>query len=307
MKKRLAFTAALFSAALITAALPAGMTAEQNKPTLQNTGAECTDSSTLAKKPVIYLYGYKGEDVTVNLSIDGNITMTYPKADNGTWEFKTDNAGNMVVDSITYRYLFWEGDLDFTPTFAKGYCVRGDATEHFLEDKLSALGFNAQEKEDFITYWVPQMKDNNYNVISFQTTAYTRAARLNVTPKPDRSIRVFMAWYPAETFVNLPEQTFRIPKRTGRVLVEWGGAQVNPLLASTATSLTTGTALTGNTQTTAPQTTSDPYAQYGALAQCARDWDSSGISSTMGKWATLTEQTKGEAYNHWTHYGKVGW
>ena len=70
------------------------------------------------------------------------------------------------------------------------------------------------------------MDKNYYNIISFQTECYTDAAKLEVTPAPDTVIRVFMAWQPVESYVNLKAQELTAPARTGFTVVEWGGTEV---------------------------------------------------------------------------------
>ena len=70
------------------------------------------------------------------------------------------------------------------------------------------------------------MKDNKYNVISFQEGAYTNNAKLEVTPKPDSVIRVFMAWYPSEKEVKILPQDISGASRSGFSVVEWGGNKV---------------------------------------------------------------------------------
>ena len=72
------------------------------------------------------------------------------------------------------------------------------------------------------------MESNPYNVISFQTKNYTQAVKLNVEPKPDKKIRIFMAWYPSDVEVDITPQNFKVPDRTGKVVVEWGGSMVDP-------------------------------------------------------------------------------
>ena len=67
---------------------------------------------------------------------------------------------------------------------------------------------------------------NPYNVISFQTTAYTDTAVLEITPTPDTLIRVFMAYIPSDVAVNIPAQEFAPVERVGFTAVEWGGSHV---------------------------------------------------------------------------------
>ena len=70
------------------------------------------------------------------------------------------------------------------------------------------------------------MEGNPYNLISFQTEAYTDAARLTIDPAPDTLIRVFMAWKGLEEPVEVAPQGLAAPERTGFTVVEWGGAEV---------------------------------------------------------------------------------
>ncbi len=272
--------------------------------------AHIQGSTAHAEKPVIYLYGYEDQEVKVKLDIDGVMNVTYPKIGaKDTWSFNVHKYGLLNFSSGEYRYLFWDADLNTSFTFTKGFCVSGSGTERFLESELGKFGFTPQEKQDFITYWLPQMKGNRYNVISFQTKAYTDVAKLEVTPKPNKLIRIFMSWYPSDTAVSIPAQNLKVPERSGRTVLEWGGAQVAPPAASlSADNITdlTGTAGTEQPQVSVP-TVTDPYLAYGERAQCARDWDSSNISNTMGKWASISEGLRGEAYYHWQHYGKSGW
>ena len=70
------------------------------------------------------------------------------------------------------------------------------------------------------------MEQNPYNLISFQTDAYTDHARLTITPEPDSVLRVFMAWKPLEAPVELPAQDLPVFSRSGFAVVEWGGSEV---------------------------------------------------------------------------------
>jgi len=78
------------------------------------------------------------------------------------------------------------------------------------------------------------MKDNPYNVISFQTEVYENAAKLKITPEPDSMLRVFMTWYPSDTEVKIEPQTVTKFKRTGFSVVEWGGAKIQSPIETNA-------------------------------------------------------------------------
>ncbi len=70
------------------------------------------------------------------------------------------------------------------------------------------------------------MEVNKYNIISFQSEAYTDQAKLYVNPEPDTVIRVFMTWYGSKKPVKMQEQKLTAPERKGFTVVEWGGSEV---------------------------------------------------------------------------------
>ena len=178
------------------------------------------------EKPVIYLYPEAETDVTVRLDYAGDLTCTYPAYD-GAWRVAAAPDGTLTDESgQTYRYLYWEGTDNVQYDFSEGFCVPGSETAAFLEDALAQLGLTRAEANEFIIYWLPQMEQNAYNLISFQQSAYTDAARLTITPQPDTLLRVFMAWKPLTSAVEISPQPLTAPERTGFTAVEWGGAKV---------------------------------------------------------------------------------
>lgn len=181
-----------------------------------------------AKKPVIYLYPPEEMAVTVSLEFAGELTCTYPAAPEGVWRV-TAHPDGILTDPETggeYGCLFWEGSFQAEMDFTEGFVVKGADTAAFLEEKLTLLGLNARERTDFITYWLPQMQDNPYNLIAFQGEAYEELAKLTIDPQPDSLLRVFMAYRPLEHPVDLPEQELELFTRSGFTAVEWGGTEI---------------------------------------------------------------------------------
>ena len=181
----------------------------------------------LCAKPVIYLYPEAETEVTVKLTVDGELTCTYPSYEDG-WTVTAAPDGTLTdADGKVYNYLYWEA-LSSTPfDFSRGFCVKGEDTAEFLEVALAQLGLNRREANEFIVYWLPLMEVNEYNVIAFQTDVYTDSAKLEISPTPDTLIRVFMAWYGTDTPVDLPEQELTAPEREGFTVIEWGGSRVS--------------------------------------------------------------------------------
>ena len=177
-------------------------------------------------KPVIYLYPEQETEVSVKLQLDGKLTCTYPAYNTG-WKVTAAPDGTLTdAKGQTYNYLYWEGQTNTQWDLSKGFCVKGEDTAAFLEEALAKLGLNRKEANEFIVFWLPLMEQNPYNIIAFQTDVYTDYARLEVKPTPDTTIRVFMTWKAADSFVKLPEQELTAPDRNGFTVIEWGGTQL---------------------------------------------------------------------------------
>ena len=181
-----------------------------------------------ALKPAIYLYPeHDNSTINVDLDIDGYYTELIPDFNkNSGWRVTADRNGDIRLDGKTYDYLFWEAMLKTEYSFDEGFCVKGEDTREFLKNILTTCGLNEKEKAQFIEYWLPKMENNAYNVISFQVAAYTDHVRLKVNPAPDTTIRVFMAFYASDEYVDIREQTLVTPTRSGFTLVEWGGGEI---------------------------------------------------------------------------------
>lgn len=178
-------------------------------------------------KPVIYLYP-ENDDTKIDVSLelnDAELTCTYPKYNDG-WSVVADRDGLIKSGGKEYNYLYWEGKYFGDIKINQGFCVKGSDTAEFLEEKLSELGLNRREANEFIVYWLPLMEQNEYNVISFDTAEYENHYKLNVNPKPDTVIRVFMTWYAADEKIDIEPQTITTPTREGFTVVEWGGSEI---------------------------------------------------------------------------------
>lgn len=187
---------------------------------------DCNDSHYGEKKPVIYLYPTQKTDISVNLKLDGKITCTYPEINKG-WNVTAYPDGKIInkADGKEYSYLYWEGESNTKYDMSKGFVVKGDDTAGFLQEKLSYMGLTPREYNEFIVYWLPQMQNNKYNLITFQGKAYTDSAKLEISPKPDSMLRVFMAYKPLNKSIDIEEQKLETFERKGFTVVEWGGCE----------------------------------------------------------------------------------
>lgn len=179
------------------------------------------------EKPVIYLYPEKTMEVHVELDFEGVLTSTYPAYQNG-WTVTAAPDGTLTDSETgrTYYCLFWEGVSSEAYDMTEGFVVAGSDTAAFLEEALAQLGLTEKEANEFIIYWLPRMEDNAYNLICFQTDAYTDRAQLRITPAPDSVLRVFMTWQPLAAPVDIAPQKLEGFVREGFTVVEWGGAEI---------------------------------------------------------------------------------
>jgi hypothetical protein len=189
---------------------------------------DCDNDDTVEKKPVIYLYPETATEVDVKLDYAGKLTCTYPKYQNG-WNVIAEPDGTLkdVKTGKEYSYLFWEGESKVKYDLSKGYVVKGEDTAEFLQEKLAQIGLLPKEYNEFIVYWLPEMEDNPYNLITFQNEVYTNSAVLTVNPKPDSVLRVFMAYKELERPIKIESPEITPFERKGFTVVEWGGTEID--------------------------------------------------------------------------------
>lgn len=110
----------------------------------------------VGKKPVIYLYPEKEQEVNVKLDLDGKFTFTYPEYNDG-WKVTAKPDGTIISDGKEYSYLFWEGLMPtFKPDFKEGFVVKGNDSVEFLRETLAKMGLTPKEYNEFIVYWAPK-------------------------------------------------------------------------------------------------------------------------------------------------------
>ena len=182
-----------------------------------------------AYKPVIYLYPEKETQLTVKLGKKENITCSYPQYKDG-WNVIAKPDGTLI-DTETGRKLYslyWEGIHTEEPDTTEGFVVKGSDTIKFLEEKLSILGLNEVEAEEFIIYWLPKMQNNKYNYIRFATMdEINRNMPLEFSTKPDTVIRILMQYKALDSKIEVKEQQLSTPERKGFTAVEWGGTELD--------------------------------------------------------------------------------
>ena len=198
-----------------------------------NLNFKSTTRQILVKKPVIYLYPTEKTDCHVSLDVKGDLYFTYPHYDNG-WDLTANPSGDLFIDNKEYNYLFWESLL--IPSFnavdySQGTIVSQKELLPFLEKSLTDFGLTSKEQADFLTYWIPQLKDQtNVYIYMMFNEACDEFAELNISPTPDNIARFYMLWAPVEAGLEdleLIPQLITPMNRKGFTVVEWGGLEID--------------------------------------------------------------------------------
>jgi hypothetical protein len=141
--------------------------------------------------PLISLYAITNDDdetktVDIDCTLHLNdpqltITAQYPQmndATNNTWNGRVNNRGriNLTNNTRNYFQLFYE--VRYPPNTIQfqqqklqqtlQFIVRGNHVEKFLEKMITdCMKYNVKESNDYITFFLPQMEHNSYNLIQF--------------------------------------------------------------------------------------------------------------------------------------------
>jgi hypothetical protein len=207
------------------------------------------------KKPVIYLYPQKPTKVAVQFAAPIDLTLSIPAYVNG-WNMLAQPNGTLqdlqpqftdcgAINSTTlgseyaqsacekndYPYLYWAGYIGRSfPHLNEGWVVSQSDIRAFLEKELIVAGLNQKEKDDMISYWVPELSGFGapyYRLSFLQTDQMNTLVPLNITPKPDTEFRIFLLWSPltAMPSIQLQPEILQPLVRRGFTVVEWGGGE----------------------------------------------------------------------------------
>lgn len=205
-------------------------------------------------KPVIYLYPTEPTTISVRLDMPIQFTTDIPPYQNG-WQVVAQPNGTLADLSVNrgacdqydephfgaeyakqaclrnqYPYLYWAGSVraEAMPRPVGGWIVAEAQLAEFLTQKLTMMGLNETEQRDFLSYWVPMLRQHQapfYQIGFLQTRELGMLFPMSVTPRPDSIFRIFMDYTPLQsmpTTVPTPQNLDRV-ERHGFTLIEWGG------------------------------------------------------------------------------------
>jgi len=178
------------------------------------------------KKPVVYFHTKTDLPVELTVVPANAFVFTYPQSE-GTWKGIAKSNGSIEVNGVNYPYLFWEAEQNYVfKSETNGYKVAKAEVIPFLEKKLTELGFNQQEKTDFITWWGPQLTKNETSFVQFSIDEKCDPfASMNCTPAPQATRRVYIqiAQWDSLFEAYLNNQTFTPIAEVEFSILEWGG------------------------------------------------------------------------------------
>ena len=176
-------------------------------------------------KPVLYLYPEEETNVNVSFEKPELLTITYPKF-SGSWQVTAKPNGDLTDKEGKYYYgLYWEEKGSTKVDFTEGFYVTKNNAIKFLEEKLSYIGLNDRERNEFIMYWLPILEKNEKSIVYFELTEERNSYnKLIIKPNPDSLLRV--AIHVKKVYskpIDLKEEKLVKFSRKGFTAVEWGG------------------------------------------------------------------------------------
>ena len=174
-------------------------------------------------KPILYLYPEEEMNITVNFDKEELLTTTYPKFNN-EWNVLVKPDGSIYENGKCYYALYWEENRNKDCDFEDGFYVEKDNAINFLEEKLTTLGLNDKERNEFIMYWLPKLEENGKSIVHFDLTdELQKENEMIINPKPDSILRVHINIKKVNKKTNIKVQKLPTFKRSGYTAIEWGG------------------------------------------------------------------------------------
>lgn len=182
------------------------------------------NSSMEIDKPVLYLYPKEDMNVTINFEKEDNLLVTYPKFQQ-EWKVFAKKDGSLYDEKGNYYYaLYWDEKQRKTVDFQEGFYVTSDNAISFLEDKLTYIGLNDRERNEFIMYWLPILEKNKKSVVYFELTKERQQEnKIYIHPVPDSLLRVTIHVKKINQKIKIKEQQLEKFNRHGFSAIEWGG------------------------------------------------------------------------------------
>ncbi len=175
-------------------------------------------------KPVLYLYPTLPTVVNVTFQYPERLTTTYPKYQNQWSVLAIPNGTLFDQKQKSYYALYWEEQGNHYVDFEEGFYVTAENAIDFLEEKLSIIGLNSREQNEFIMYWLPILEKNGQSLVYFELTDERNAySPIKINPQPDSLLRMAIHIKKVDSYQAIKPQRLKPFQRKGFTAVEWGG------------------------------------------------------------------------------------
>ena len=201
------------------------MTFTSCEPECDDDDVDTIDTTPVLRKPNIYIYPPETLqlEVILDFPLGGEVISSLPEYGTG-WNVSVEPGG--MIDN-TYRFLFYESTQPDAWQYSKGWIKNQADLEDFFRNDLLTAGFEGQEIEDFIEYWIPLLQDYPFYAIYPQNReVIEQLVELKFSAGPDTVLRLF---YVIKGYEAAPVLHLAIPEepdaflREGFFVVEWGG------------------------------------------------------------------------------------
>lgn len=210
--------------------MPGPLPQQLPPPLLEEGGWSGRTSSTLMKKPIMYLYNFTGDTLNCNVDFKSNIIA------DSVPEIRKDNKIVFSLDSDSYinekyAYLYYEFDITGNEPKSSSYTfVKNNKNlDYDLERLANCLGFNPDEAKDFVCYWGLELKRLDtpfFKCEIFDETKLDKLFPIEIDPAPAWIARRYVKFLPVDKIGkgNITAEQFRPRARTGSLRIfEWGG------------------------------------------------------------------------------------
>lgn len=179
----------------------------------------------VVKKPALYLYPIKNQEVEVEINPKGRVLKTIPGY-REKWKVYVTKNGKI---NGKYNYLFYETTLDTpVPEYQRGWVVSYKELSRWFDETLTKFGLNKREIRDFKAYWLNELPQfPYYEIRPLDNQFLEENLRLKIHPKPETVIRVILHFKGTDTPSKLEEPAIIAPVRKGFTAIEWGGILEN--------------------------------------------------------------------------------
>lgn len=184
----------------------------------------------VAKKPAVYCYPEQETKISIEVVPNGELKFTYPYFEQSIDVIAQAN-GQLNYRDQELDYVFWESYWTgkyVHEFYQTGKVVQKEDYLEFIEASIIQLGLNDKERNQFISFWLPELMKHETCFIHFAlNTECDEFAKLNISPKADHVNRVYILYYPnPEEAVNaIPQNLIRLD-RSGFDVMEWGGLEI---------------------------------------------------------------------------------